>query len=103
MLYDVFISHANEDKDDIVRPLAKALEQKRVAVWYDEFSLSVGSSLRRSIDLGLAKSRCGVVVLSPHFFGKAWPEWELNGLVRRHPLQIRLLSRMSWRFRQPLG
>jgi hypothetical protein len=41
-------------------------------------------SLRRSIDLGLARSQFGVVVLSPSFFGKSWPEWELDGLVQRH-------------------
>ena len=83
MLYDAFISHASEDKADIVRPLAEALKQRRVAIWYDEFSLEVGSSLRRSIDLGLSKSRYGIVVLSPSFFGKSWPEWELDGLVQR--------------------
>lgn len=84
MLYDAFISHASEDKDEIVRPLAERLRQHRVEVWYDEFALTAGMSLRRSIDAGLAKSRYGIVVLSPHFFGKAWPEWELNGLVQRH-------------------
>lgn len=83
MLYDAFISHASEDKDEIVRPLAEALRRRRVTIWFDEFSLHVGSSLRRSIDLGLSKSRYGVVVLSPHFFGKSWPEWELDGLVQR--------------------
>lgn len=83
MLYDAFISHASEDKEDIVRPLAEALRLRRVAIWYDEFSLHVGSSLRQSIDLGLSKSRYGIVVLSPYFFGKSWPEWELDGLVQR--------------------
>lgn len=84
MLYDVFISHAGEDKDEIVRPLAQALRLHRVEVWYDEFTLLAGSSLRKSIDAGLAKSRYGIIILSPKFFGKAWPEWELNGLVQRH-------------------
>jgi len=84
MLYDVFICHAGEDKDSFVRPLALKLRQHRVEVWYDEFSLVAGMSLRRSIDMGLARSRFGVVVLSPSFFGKNWPEWELSGLVQRH-------------------
>jgi hypothetical protein len=84
MLYDVFISHASQDKDSFVRPLAEALREKRVEVWFDEFSLRPGMSLRRSIDSGLAKSRFGIVVLSPSFFDKSWPEWELNGLVQRH-------------------
>ena len=83
MLYDVFISHASEDKDDFVRPLAEALRSHRVEVWYDEFTLKPGDSLRRSIDTGLSKSRYGVVVLSRHFFEKRWTEWELDGLVQR--------------------
>jgi hypothetical protein len=52
-------------------------------VWYDEFSLTVGDSLRKSIDQGLARSRFGVVILSKHFFEKHWPEQELNGLATR--------------------
>ena len=52
-------------------------------VWYDDFTLKVGDSLRRSIDRGLSHSRYGVVVLSPAFFGKDWPERELDGLVAK--------------------
>jgi len=83
MLYDVFISHASEDKEKFVRPLAKRLKNAHLEVWYDEFSLQIGDSLRKSIDMGLAKSRYGVVILSPAFFKKRWPEKELNGLVAR--------------------
>lgn len=79
--YDVFISHATEDKDEIVRPLAVALQERSVSVWYDEFELRVGDSLRRKIDAGIAQSRFGLVVLSPAFFAKGWPQYELDGLV----------------------
>ena len=82
-LYDVFISHASEDKDAFVRPLAEALKALHVEVWYDEFTLKLGDSLRRSIDKGLARSRYAVVVLSPAFFQKNWPQRELDGLVAR--------------------
>ena len=81
--YDVFISHASEDKDSFVRTLAHELTQHGVKVWYDEFALSLGDSLRRSIDRGLAKSRFGVVVLSRSFFAKEWPQKELDGLVAK--------------------
>lgn len=81
--YDVFISHASEDKDEIVRPLAIALRDDGLSVWYDEFALRIGDSLRRKIDMGLAKSRFGIVVLSKAFFGKGWPNYELDGLVTR--------------------
>lgn len=81
--YDVFISHASEDKDAVVRPLANALKDGGLAVWYDEFEMRIGDSLRRKIDLGLAKSRFGVVVLSPSFINKGWTNYELDGIVTR--------------------
>src|ERR1051325_3546199 len=81
--YDAFICHASEDKDDLVRPLAEGLMKLGHKIWYDEFQLRVGDSLRRSIDKGLARSRFGNVVLSPSFFAKNWPQYELDGLVAK--------------------
>ena len=79
--FDVFVSHAAEDKEAIVRPLAHALKERGLTVWYDEFELRVGDSLRRSIDSGIARSRFGLVILSHSFFAKGWPQYELDGLV----------------------
>lgn len=79
--YDAFISHASEDKDELVRPLADALTDMGFRIWYDEFELRVGDSLRQSIDRGLANSRFGIVVLSEVFFARDWPQYELDGLV----------------------
>jgi TIR domain len=81
--YDAFISHASEDKEKLVRPLASALTKLGFRVWYDEFALRVGDSLRQSIDKGLINSRFGIVILSPSFFAKNWPQYELNGLTSR--------------------
>lgn len=81
--YDVFISHANEDKDTFVRYLAAKLSELGLKVWYDEFTLSVGDNLSSSIDYGLSKSKYGIVVLSHAFFRKAWPTYELRGLLSR--------------------
>lgn len=81
--WDVFISHAWEDKEEIARPLADALISKGLKVWFDEFTLKVGDSLRRSIDKGLAKSRYGIVIISPSFLSKEWPQKELDGLLAR--------------------
>jgi hypothetical protein len=78
--HDVFISHASEDKDSFVRPLAEELRDRKYDVWYDEFSLKLGDSLRSSIDKGLGNSKYGIVVLSHNFFKKVWTEKELNGL-----------------------
>ncbi|MHB9149810.1 MAG: DUF1883 domain-containing protein [Thermoleophilia bacterium] len=82
-VFDVFISHASEDKEEVVRPLAHALSEGGLSVWFDEFELRIGDSLRRKIDAGLARSRFGVVVLSRAFFGKGWTNYELDGIVTR--------------------
>jgi hypothetical protein len=81
--FDVFISHASEDKDAIVRSLAAALMGYGLKVWYDEFTLRIGDSLRQKIDRGLAASRVGLVVLSPDFIAKGWTNYELDGIVTR--------------------
>lgn len=83
MNFDVFISHASEDKDEIVRPLAEQLRSRGLRVWFDETEIKLGDSLRRSIDHGLSKSKFGLVVLSPDFLRKEWPQKELDGLVAR--------------------
>jgi hypothetical protein len=78
--YDVFISHASEDKESFVRGLAAELTRIGLRVWFDEWTLQLGDSLRRKIDEGLRTSSYGVVVLSPSFFTKNWPQAELNAL-----------------------
>src|SRR5436190_4404924 len=75
----IFISHASEDKPDFVRPLAEALRIQH-DVWYDEYELTIGDSLLRKINEGLASCDYGVVVISPSFFRKNWPQSELEGL-----------------------
>lgn len=86
--WDFFIAHASEDKQAIARPLAAALAQCGFRVWLDELQLRIGDSLRRKIDEGLANSRYGVVILSPHFFAKEWPQRELDALVSREEVQV---------------
>jgi hypothetical protein len=81
--YDVFISHASEDKDELVRPLAYALIAEGLSVWYDEFEMKIGDSLRRKIDKGLSNSRFGIVVLSKDFIKKGWTNYELDGIITK--------------------
>lgn len=75
----LFISHASEDKDTLVRPLAESLSSS-YRVWYDEYSLVAGMSLFEEINKGLNECNYGIVVLSPSFFCKKWTQQELNGL-----------------------
>lgn len=82
-LWDVFISYATEDKDQVATPLAKALDDRGISVWYDDFELQAGDSLIERIDEGIARCQFGLVILSNSFFGKDWPEYELKGLKTR--------------------
>jgi hypothetical protein len=84
--YDFFISHASEDKVDIARPLYDALAGK-YRVWFDEAELKLGDSLAKKIEEGLSKCKFGIVILSPTFFQKKWPEHELNALTARNIAQ----------------
>jgi len=81
--WDVFISHASEDKKSVARPLTTLLEQAGLKVWLDENELTLGDSLSRKIDEGLSRSLYGVVILSPSFFSKDWPQRELAGLAAK--------------------
>jgi len=81
--YDVFIAHASEDKEEVVRPLANAMIDNDLRVWYDEFELRIGDSLRQKIDHGISNSRVGIVVLSHSFIAKGWTKYELDGIVMR--------------------
>jgi TIR domain len=79
----VFISHASEDKADVARPIAEGLEAAGWKVWLDRYELTVGDSLFQRINDGLARSQCGVVVLSESFFAKHWPKQELDALAAK--------------------
>ncbi|HWS88463.1 MAG TPA: toll/interleukin-1 receptor domain-containing protein [Pyrinomonadaceae bacterium] len=83
MEYDVFISYASEDKEEIALPLASRLKKLGLKVWLDKFEINIGDSVRRSIDRGLSNSRFGIVVLSPHFFRKEWTKKELDALLAK--------------------
>jgi hypothetical protein len=81
--YDVFVSHASEDKA-YVRRLTAALKKAEIKVWYDEDAIAWGDDLRQSIDKGLANSHYGIVVFSKAFLKrKHWTEHELNGLFAK--------------------
>lgn len=79
--WDVFVSHASEDKQAVAEPLADSLRAKGLKVWLDTTELRIGDSLRRKIDYGLAHSTFGVVILSKSFFAKGWPQYELDGII----------------------
>lgn len=86
---DVFVAHASEDKETLVRPLAAQLSKAGLRVWYDETELRLGDSLRTSIDAGLQRARALVVVVSPALIKNAntWAGLELNAMLSQRPLK----------------
>lgn len=96
MEWDVFISHASEDKEAVAQPLTKFLRQAGLKVWLDENELTLGDSLSKKIDEGLAHSTYGVVILSEHFFRKQWPPHELAGLAAKQLIQGRKVILPIW-------
>jgi hypothetical protein len=82
--YDVFISHASEDKESFADELCQELQNIGFKVWYDALRIEWGDSLRSKIDNGLAKSRFGIVVISPNYIadGKYWTKAELDALFQ---------------------
>lgn len=76
----IFISHASEDKEEVALPLAELLMRRGLDVWLDQWELTVGDGLRRSIEQALSQASFGVVILSPAYLRKRWPLRELDGL-----------------------
>ncbi len=81
--YDVFISHANVDKEDFVDELTASLENLHINIWYDATQIDWGDNWKLQIKNGLNKCRFGIVVISPQFLGREWTEKELNDLLQR--------------------
>ncbi len=79
-----FISHDSRDKKDVAEPIAMGLQKLMCPVWYDEFSLNVGDSLRESIEHGIKESKTCIVVLSPNFFANTgWTKKEFNSIFSK--------------------
>ena len=89
--YDVFISHASEDKLTFVDDLVNALREKSIKVWYDSLNIKWGDSLRTQIDNGLKNSSFGIVVISEHYIKKGWTQYELEGLFNIEMMQGKMI------------
>lgn len=91
--YDVFISHAWEDKEAFVDEFVAELSVLDIKVWYDKQQITWGDSMRAKIDKGLAKSSFGVAVISPNYIaeGKYWTKAELDGLFQLESVNGKML------------
>ena len=98
----LFISHASEDKETVAKPLSNALINYGFRVWYDEYSLFMGDSLKGSIDRGLSQCDYAIIILSPAFFSKHWTREELDGVValenlRRVKILLPIMHRLTYK------
>lgn len=86
-LRDVFLCHAWDDRKEAAKELHDLLESKGVSVWFSEKDVFLGSSLLREIDKGLAKSRVGIVLVTPALLrrlaGEGIADKELSALLAR--------------------
>lgn len=82
-LRDIFICHAREDKPSVVRPLAEAFALAGISCWLDEAEIQWGDSITQKVNEGLRTSRYVLVVFSPAFLIKKWPQRELNASLNQ--------------------
>jgi len=73
----VYLAHASEDKG-IVKPLAEGLMQRGVDVWYDNWEIGYGDSLRRKMEEGLGNCTHFVVLLTEASIQKPWVNEEID-------------------------
>jgi hypothetical protein len=81
--FDVFISHANKDKEDLIEELYKSLNTLGVNIFYDKESLEWGDNWKDRILNGTKKAEFAIIVISENFFDREWTERELAGFLNR--------------------
>jgi hypothetical protein len=92
-----FISHDSRDKETTARPLAVSLSQTLCPVWYDEFSLNVGDSLREKIEKGLKECKRCILILTPNFLSNTgWTKKEFDSIFTRELLENENLVLPIW-------
>jgi hypothetical protein len=92
-----FISHDSKDKEKYASKIAIGLQRLMCPVWYDEFSLKVGDSLRESIEKGLKKCKKCILILSPNYLeNKGWTKIEFNSIFTREIIETRKLVLPVW-------
>lgn len=83
----IILCHAWDDRKTAAKELHDLLEEKGVTVWFSEKDVLLGSPLLREIDKGLAKSRVGIVLVTPSFLkrinGAGVADKELSALLAR--------------------
>ena len=91
-----FISHDSRDKE-IASEIANELQKRMCPVWYDEYSLKLGDSLRESIERGLKECKKCILILSPNFLtNSGWTKAEFNTIFIREIIETKKLVLPIW-------
>ena len=92
-----FISHDSRDKELIATPIANALQSRILPIWYDEYSLKLGDSLRETIEKGLKECKKCILILSPNFLSNSgWTKTEFNTIFTREIIETKNLVLPIW-------
>lgn len=92
-----FISHDSRDKASIAEPIARQLQKLMCSVWYDQFSLFVGDSLRESIERGLKECSKCILVITPNFLSnKGWSKREYDSIYTREVVEKQKVILPVW-------
>ncbi|AYL96217.1 toll/interleukin-1 receptor domain-containing protein [Mucilaginibacter celer] len=89
MKYDIFLSYATEEKEKIARPLAIALSELDYKVWFDANVMSIGDSIKKTIDDGILNSNYGIIIISKSYLSKHWTTYELNWFAAKEKLGVK--------------
>jgi len=87
---DLFLCHAWDDRRGVAAKLNELLEAEGVSIWFSEKDILLGQPFMREIDRGLAKSRAGLVLITPSFLkrvdNRGVSDKELSELLARDQL-----------------
>ena len=77
--------------------LFQELHKKMCTVWYDEYSLNIGDSLRESIEKGLQQCKKCILILSPNYLlNRGWTKLEFNSIFTRELIEDKNLVLPVW-------
>lgn len=92
---DLFLCHASEDKENLVRPVADELIRQGLSVWFDECEILPGMDFVMAINSGMKEAHAVVVFFSDNFLHKHWPLNELNNSIAIGKPLIPVVSDLS--------
>lgn len=79
--FDVFLSHAGPNTDT-GQALYDELTARGLTPWFDGAELRLGESITRQIDLGIARSKVGVILVTQELLeGRYWTEREMGAFM----------------------